>query len=181
MNEAELVAQCLAGDAKAQHELYHRFAPRMMSVCLRYAENREEAEDFLQDGFIKVFMKLSSFKFEGSLEGWMRRVLVNNMLDAMRRKNQMPGMDVLDARFNDPPSSALPTDALQAKELMNLIASLPVGYRTIFNMYVLDGFSHKEIADKLKIAESTSKSQLSRARDYLQKRIKSTGIKKIEK
>ncbi|MBK8848120.1 MAG: sigma-70 family RNA polymerase sigma factor [Bacteroidetes bacterium] len=181
MNEAELVAQCLAGEAKAQQELYNRFAPRMMSVCLRYAENREEAEDFLQDGFIKVFTKLSSFKFEGSLEGWMRRVLVNNMLDELRRKLQMPGMDVIDARFNDPPSASLPTDGIQAKELMTLIASLPAGYRTIFNMYVLDGYSHKEIAAQLKIAESTSKSQLSRAREYLQKRIKATVVSSINK
>lgn len=154
-----------------QEELYRRFSPRMYAVCLRYAGNAEEAEDILQEGFIKVFKKLDSFRSEGSFEGWMRRIFVNTAIEHFRRKRyMMPVTEREENTFEGKYLSVL--DDLAAMDIMALVQELSPGYRTVFNMYVVEGYTHKEIADMLGISEGTSKSQLSRAKVILQDMVK---------
>jgi RNA polymerase sigma-70 factor (ECF subfamily) len=165
--ESDLILGCLEGNRRMQEELYRRFSPRMYAVCLRYAGNTEEAEDILQEGFIKVFKKLDSFRSEGSFEGWMRRVFVNTAIEHFRRKRYM--MPVTEKEENTIEGKYLSVlDDLAARDIMALVQELSPGYRTVFNMYVVEGYTHKEIADMLGISEGTSKSQLSRAKVILQ-------------
>jgi len=150
-----------------QEELYRRFSPRMYAVCLRYAGNAEEAEDILQEGFIKVFKKLDSFRSEGSFEGWVRRVFVNTAIEHFRRKRYLqPVTEKEENTIAGQSISAL--DDLAEKDILALVQQLSPGYRTVFNMYVVEGYTHKEIGDMLGISEGTSKSQLSRAKVILQ-------------
>lgn len=154
-----------------QEELYQRFSPRMYAVCLRYAGNAEEAQDILQEGFIKVFNKLKSFRGEGSFEGWIRRIFVNTAIEHFRRKRYLqPVTDKEENTIEGNYLSAL--DDLAEKDILALVQQLSPGYRTVFNMYVIEGYSHKEIADMLNISEGTSKSQLSRAKVILQDMVK---------
>lgn len=157
----------MEGNRRMQEELYRRFSPRMYAVCLRYAGNAEEAEDILQEGFIKVFKKLDSFRNEGSFEGWVRRIFVNTAIEHFRRKRYlMPVTEKEENTIEGKYTSVL--DSLGAKDIMALVQELSPGYRTVFNMYVVEGYTHKEIADMLGISEGTSKSQLSRAKVILQ-------------
>lgn len=150
-----------------QEELYRRFSPRMYAVCLRYAGNAEEAEDILQEGFIKVFKKLDSFRGDGSFEGWVRRIFVNTAIEHFRRKRYLqPVTEKEENTLEGKSLSAL--DGLAEKDILALIKQLSPGYRTVFNMYVIEGYTHKEIADMMGISEGTSKSQLSRAKVILQ-------------
>jgi RNA polymerase sigma factor (sigma-70 family) len=150
-----------------QEEMYRRFSPRMYAVCLRYAGNAEEAEDILQEGFIKIFKKLDSFRGEGSFEGWVRRVFVNTAIEHFRRKRYLqPVTEKEENTIEGKSVSAL--DGLAEKDILALIKELSPGYRTVFNMYVVEGYTHKEIGDMLGISEGTSKSQLSRAKVILQ-------------
>jgi len=150
-----------------QRELYERFAPKMYGVCLRYAANAAEAEDLLQEGFIKVFSKLASFRREGSFEGWIRRIFVNTAIEHFRKKTYLqPITDKEEAVYESPHLSVL--DNLAEKDIIGLVQQLSPGYRTVFNMYVVEGFTHREIAGQLGISEGTSKSQLSRAKLILQ-------------
>lgn len=154
-----------------QEELYRRFSPRMYAVCLRYAGSSEEAEDILQEGFIKVFKKLDSFRSEGSFEGWIRRIFVNTAIEHFRRKRYL--MPVTEKEENTIEGKYLSVlDDLAARDIMALVQELSPGYRTVFNMYVVEGYTHKEIADMLGISEGTSKSQLSRAKVILQDMVK---------
>ena len=154
-----------------QEEMYRRFSPRMYAVCLRYASNAEEAEDILQEGFIKIFKKLDSFRGEGSFEGWVRRIFVNTAIEQFRRKRYLqPVTEREENTIEGKSLSAL--DGLAEKDILALIKELSPGYRTIFNMYVVEGYTHKEIADMLGISEGTSKSQLSRAKVILQEMVK---------
>lgn len=154
-----------------QEELYRRFSPRMYAVCLRYAGNTEEAEDILQEGFLKVFKKMDSFRSEGSFEGWMRRIFVNTAIEHFRRKRYL--LPVTEREENTIEGKYLSVlDDLAARDIMALVQELSPGYRTVFNMYVVEGFTHKEIADILGISEGTSKSQLSRAKVILQDMVK---------
>ncbi len=165
--ESDLIVGCLEGSRRMQEELYRRFSPRMYAVCLRYAGNTEEAEDILQEGFIKVFKKIGSYRGEGSFEGWMRRIFVNTAIEHFRRKRYlMPVTEKEENTIEGKYASAL--DELGAKDIMLLVQELSPGYRTVFNMYVVEGYTHKEIADMLGISEGTSKSQLSRAKVILQ-------------
>lgn len=169
--ESDLIYGCLNGDRRMQEELYRRFSPRMYAVCLRYAGNAEEAEDILQEGFIKVFKKLDSFRGDGSFEGWIRRIFVNTAIEHFRRKRYlMPVTEKEENTIEGKYTSVL--DELSAKDIMALIRELSPGYRTVFNMYVVEGYTHKEIADILGISEGTSKSQLSRAKVILQDMVK---------
>lgn len=166
-SETDLIEGCLKDDRRMQEELYQRFSPRMYAVCLRYAGNAEEAQDVLQDGFIKVFKKMDSFRGEGSFEGWMRRVFVNTAIEHFRRKRyMMPVTEKEENTLEGKYTSVL--DDLGAKDIMALVQELSPGYRTVFNMYVVEGYTHREIADRLGISEGTSKSQLSRAKVILQ-------------
>ena len=167
ITESDLINGCLNDDRRMQEELYRRFSPRMYAVCLRYAGNTEEAEDILQEGFVKVFKKLGSFRGEGSFEGWIRRIFVNTAIEHFRRKRYLqPVTEKEENTIEGKYLSAL--DGLAEKDILALVQQLSPGYRTVFNMYVIEGYSHKEIADMLNISEGTSKSQLSRAKVILQ-------------
>ncbi len=165
--ESDLIKGCMEGNRRMQEELYSRFSPRMYAVCLRYAGNAEEAEDILQESFIKVFKKLDSFRSEGSFEGWVRRIFVNTAIEHFRRKRYlMPVTEKEENTIEGKYVSVL--DELAEKDILALVQELSPGYRTVFNMYVVEGYTHKEIADMLGISEGTSKSQLSRAKVILQ-------------
>ena len=154
-----------------QEELYRRFSPKMYAVCLRYAGNAVEAEDILQEGFIKIFKKLSTFRSEGSFEGWIRRIFVNTSIEHFRRKNYL--QPVTEKEENTIEGKYLSVlDNLAEKDILGLIRELSPGYRTVFNLYVVEGYTHKEIGDMLGISEGTSKSQLSRAKVILQDMVK---------
>ena len=154
-----------------QEELYKRFAPKMYAVCLRYASNSEEAEDILQEGFIKIYKKLSSFRGDGSFEGWIRRIFVNTAIEHFRKRTyQQPITEQHEKTVEGKYLSVL--DSLAEKDIMELITQLSPGYRTVFNLYVVEGYTHKEIGELLGISEGTSKSQLSRAKVILQDLVK---------
>jgi len=163
MDESSLVKKCIGGSQKAQRKLFEMFAPKMLGVCLRYAKNKQQAEDVLQDAFIKVFTKLELFK-GGSLEGWIRRIVVNTSLDDLRKYKIDDKNYIL--------------EKIHAEDLLLLINNLPDGYRTVFNMFAIEGYAHKEIADELGISENTSKSQYARAKIHLQQKMKDLGIER---
>ena len=154
-----------------QEELYNRFSGKMYAVCLRYANNADDAQDLLQEGFIKVYRNLHRFRAEGSFEGWIRRVFVNSAIEHFRKKS-IELSKVSDKEENTIEDSDVPAlDQPAERDIVKLIQDLSPGYRTAFNMYVVEGYSHKEIGDLLGISEGTSKSQLARARSILQKKV----------
>lgn len=168
--ESDLIKGCLAGNIRQQEELYNRFAPKMYAVCLRYSNNADDAQDLLQEGFIKVFRNLDKFRAEGSFEGWVRRVFVNTSIEHYRRKvNLTSTSDKEEFMIEDTHWNAL--DKLAEKDIVMLIQELSPGYRTVFNLYAVEGYSHKDIAGMLGISEGTSKSQLARAKGILQKKV----------
>lgn len=168
MTDEELVKQCILNNPIAQKLLFERFNRKMMGVCLRYAGRSEEAEDMLQNGFIRIFEKIGTFKGLGSLEGWIRRIVVNEALTYLRKNKAMQmNIDIDDIKYKLPSSSHV-GESLNVKDLLNIIQQLPLGFRTVFNMYAIEGYSHKEIAEQLGISEGTSKSQYSRAKTHLQ-------------
>ena len=172
MTEDELIRGCLREEAACQKELFNRYASRMLGVCQRYARNGSDAEDILQDAFIKVFDKISQFKFEGSFEGWIRKIMVNTALKkySLRRyEKEVSGYEIKDRDESGMEPSAYAH--LTQKELMELINNLPDGYRLIFNLYIIEGYQHDEIAAMLNIQPGTSRSQLVKARNMLQKQI----------
>lgn len=172
MTEEELIRGCLREEAACQKELFNRYASRMLGVCNRYARNSDDAEDILQDAFIKVFDKIRQFKFEGSFEGWIRRIMVNTALKkySLRRyEKEVSGYEIKDRDESGMEPSAY--SHLTQKELMELINNLPDGYRLIFNLYVIEGYQHDEIAEMLHIQPGTSRSQLVKARTMLQKQL----------
>lgn len=174
LSEKELIERCLDNDQGAQRLLYSRFASKMLGVCMRYAKNRAEAEDFLQEGYIKVFAQIHTYTFSGSLEGWIRRIIVNTAINFYRASaKNVYSLDEEGVCYKNIPPDFMP-DNLSAKELLKYIQELPEGYRMVFNLYAIEGYSHKEIAEMTGISEGTSKSQLSRARLALQNKIKSS-------
>ncbi len=165
-----LVQRCIDGQPRAQRELYECFAPKMMGVCMRYAKSPARAEDMLQEGFIKVFQKLEKYQDKGSLEGWIRRIMINTAIDTLRReKHMLQQLEINEAIAEQVNESVL--DELEADFLMDRIQELPTGYRLVFNLYAIEGYSHAEIGEQLHITESTSRSQYTRARAMLKKRI----------
>lgn len=188
MNEEKLLKACLKGDRRAQKELYERFERKMFGVCLMYASEKNMAEDFLQEGFIRVFMKLDSYKAVGSLEGWIRRIIINTSLELLRKKDilrhtveidDFNDYDstkpdslysyLVDENFNDDNDGIF--NQISSEILTSTIQEMPVGFRTVFNLYVMEEYSHREIGQMLDISEGTSKSQYARARVWLQKRL----------
>lgn len=171
VSEFEIIKGCKAGKHKSQRCLYERYSKKMLGVCLRYCHSKEDAEDVLQEGFIKVFSNIDTFKEEGSFEGWIRRIMINTALNNyqsnLKRYYQADISEELEIVADNPDAFA----RLSATELLTLVQSMPLGYRMVFNMFAIEGYSHKEIGDMLDISENTSKSQLSRARVYLQKKI----------
>jgi len=170
-SESDLLNGCWQGDRKMQLELYNRFAPKMFGVCLRYASNAEEAEDILQEGFIKIFNKIRSYRSEGSFEGWIRRIFVNTAIEHLRKKTYLQPITEIEENTVEAKYLSV-LDNLAEKDIIQLIQQLSPGYRTVFNMYVVEGYTHKQIGEILGISEGTSKSQLSRAKLILQELIK---------
>ena len=169
-SESDLIAGCISGDRNMQEALYNKFSPKMYGVCLRYSGNNEDASDLLQEGFIKIFRNLSKYRGEGSFEGWIRRIFVNTSIEHFRKKVNL--YNVTEAQENtmeDKEWNVL--ESLAEKDIIRLINSLSPGYRAVFNMHVVEGYSHKEIADTLGINEGTSKSQLARAKMVLKKMV----------
>lgn len=170
--DLKLIESCIKGDRASQKVLYDRLAPRMFPVCIRYVGDRTLAEDILQDGFITLFTHLDSYKGEGSFEGWARKIFVTTALMSLRKKDALKMSDELDAVRGMKAEVTTQIQSIGYKELMGLITTLPPGFRTVFNMYAIEGYSHKEIGEMLGISETTSRTQLSRARIWLQNKIK---------
>ena len=168
----KLIESCIKGDRAAQKVLYDRLAPRMFPVCIRYVGDREQAEDILQEGFITLFTRLDTYKGDGSFEGWARKIFVTTALMELRRKDALKMSDDLETVRGMKTDTVTQLQSIGYKDLMKLITQLPPGFRTVFNMYAIEGYSHKEIGEILGISETTSRTQLSRARLWLQNRIK---------
>lgn len=170
LNDEELIAACLKEDRAAQNQLFNRFAPMMLGVCHRYVQSRMEAEDVMQDGFVKVFNNLRHFRKEASLKTWITRIMVNTAITYLRSAKKFRlESDVADVQDHELVTFQL--HRMDTEKLMDCIRQLPDGYRVILNLFAIEGYSHKEIADQLGIAESTSRSQFTRARQLLEKNI----------
>jgi len=169
-SDTELIEGCKKGHRQAQKLLYDRYSGKMYGLCCRYLKNKMEAEDVMVAAFTKIFERVNQFKNEGSFEGWIRRIMVNESLTYLRKNKSMYVETDIEAAEREPDYTKL-ENQLEADDLLKLIGELPAGYRIVFNLYAMDGYSHKEIADQLGISENTSKSQLSRARIFLQKRL----------
>ena len=169
--DKHLLDSCIKGEREAQRILYDRLAPRMFPLCIRYIGDRIMAEDILQEGFITLFAKLKDYKGDGSFEGWARRIFVTTALMSLRKKDVFKMSEELDAVRGMKADTTSQMQNIGYKELMELVMSLPPGFRTVFNMYAIEGYSHKEIAETLGITETTSRTQFSRARIWLQNKI----------
>jgi RNA polymerase sigma factor (sigma-70 family) len=170
--EISLINGCLSGDAGAQRQLYKMYAPKMLGVCRRYVKTLEEAEDILQEGFITVFTKLNQFKMEGSLEGWVRRIMVSRAIEHYRKATRFFPVVDIDGKENELVSPDDVLSAISANELLQMISELPETHRIVFNLYIMEDMDHKEIADMLNIPIGTSKSTLFYARIMLREKIK---------
>lgn len=176
----EIIKGCLSGNRRDQELLYRRHAAKLYAVCLQYSGNDDEARDILQEGFIKIFQNLHNYKHEGSFEGWMRRITVNIALEKFRSKHNLFRVDDIDL-IPEPESGPDNEDysGLEANDLLQIIRELPSKYRMVFNLFAIEGYTHKEISKMVNISEGTSKSNLSRARVILQRRVGSyTGLKR---
>ncbi len=168
MTEELMLAGSIRNNASAQEELYNRFSPRMLGVCYRFAKNREDAEDMLQEGFIKVFTQLHQYRNEGALEGWIRRIMVHTCINILKKNKKFTdSVDLIHAKSIYINQDMIPS-IMQAKQVVECIRILPMGYRTVLNLYAIEGYSHKEIGNLLDIEESTSRSQYTRAKAMLE-------------
>lgn len=171
--DQHLIDSCKKGDRASQKVLYDSLAPKMFSICIRYIGDRTAAQDVLQDGFVTLFSKLDSFKGEGSFEGWARRIFVTTALMELRKKDALKMSEELEVVRGVKAETVGQVENISYRELMSLVTSLPPGFRTVFNLYAIEGYSHKEISQMLEITETTSRTQLRRARLWLQDKIKS--------
>jgi RNA polymerase sigma-70 factor (ECF subfamily) len=168
---ANIIKASIKGDGKSQKQLYQMFASRLFGLCLRYASNEDEAKDLLQEGFIKIFENLKQYKHKGSFEGWMRRIMINTAMENFRKSSHFllydneAKMESVQVKYEHV------IEELSKKDLLKMIQSLTPQYRTVFNLYAIEGYTHQEIAERLNISEGTSKSNLSRAREMLKKKI----------
>jgi len=168
MTEQAILAGCLKNDPVAQRELYSRYSPKMLSVCYRFAQSREDAEDMLQEGFIKVFTQIQTFQNKGAFEGWIRRIIVHTCINFLKKyKKFSENIDLAYAGFLQVKEETMPS-IMQAKQVVECIRLLPIGYKTVLNLYAIEGYNHKEIAEMLDIEESTSRSQYTRAKAMLE-------------
>lgn len=168
MTEELMIQGCLDNLSSAQEALYERFSPRMLGVCYRFAKSKEDAEDMLQEGFIKVYGQIAQFKNIGSLEGWIRKIMVHTCINILKKNKKFSdSVDLMHAAKVTMNNESIPS-LMQAKQVVECIRMLPIGYRTVLNLYAIEGFSHKEISDILEIQESTSRSQYTRARSMLE-------------
>lgn len=168
MTEEAILKGCLQNEPAAQRELYNRYSPKMLSVCYRFAHNREDAEDMLQEGFIKVFSQMHTFGNRGAFEGWIRRIIVHTCINILKKNKKFnESVDIIHATAIQVREESVPS-IVQAKQIVECIRMLPVGYRTVLNLYAIEGYSHREIGEMLDIEESTSRSQYTRAKAMLE-------------
>jgi RNA polymerase sigma factor (sigma-70 family) len=167
----KIIAGCKKGDGRSQEELYRILAPSMYGLCLKYAGNKDDAKDIMQDGFIKVFQKIDQYRFQGSFEGWVKRIMINTALEKLRSVVDTYPLDDKVHIMEDNKTTTI-LETLSAEELLSLVQQLSPQYRMVFNLHVIEGYNHKEISEMMGIAEGTSKSNLSRARIILQEKIK---------
>ena len=168
MSLKKLIQRCAKNDRKAQAEVYQLFSGKLFALCLKYSKNYAEAQDNLQDGFITIFNKIGQYNFKGSFEGWMKRIVINTALQKYRTKSML---SLVTEEIPDEITVEIDEETISLDFLLSIIQQLPNRYRMVFNLYVLDGYSHKEIAKKLTITEGTSKSNLSRARLILREKL----------
>ncbi len=179
MSIEQLINGCKENDTKAQEQLYRLFAPKLFSVCLKYSRNYTEAQDHLQEGFLLIFKKIHLYSFKGSLEGWLKRVVINYILQQYRKESFL---NIVDENIAEDVEIEIDSEEISREFLIQIIQELPDRYRLVFNLYVFDNYSHQEIAEQLKISVGTSKSNLSRAKQILKEKIESrTGSKKMPK
>ena len=168
MTEEAILKGCLQNDPTAQRELYNRYSPKMLSVCYRFAHNREDAEDMLQEGFIKIFSQMHTFGNRGAFEGWVRRIIVHTCINILKKNKKFnESVDIIHATGAMVREESVPS-IVQAKQIVECIRMLPIGYRTVLNLYAIEGYSHREIGMMLDIEESTSRSQYTRAKAMLE-------------
>jgi len=167
-----LIEECRKGRRPAQRAIYEALSSKMFAVCIRYMGDRQSAEDVLQDGFVTLFSKIGTYSGEGSFEGWARKIFVNTALMSLRKADILKKAEDTDAAYDLGSNEVSALQSLEYQELLKLISELPPGFRTVFNMYVIENYSHKEIAEALGISEGTSRSQLQRARMMLQSKIR---------
>src|SRR6195256_662617 len=168
MTEEAILKGCLNNEASAQRELYNRYSSKMLAVCYRYAHNREDAEDMLQEGFIKVFSQMHTFENRGAFDGWVRRIIVHTCINILKKNKKFnESVDIIHATGIQVREESVPS-IIQAKQVVECIRLLPIGYRTVLNLYAIEGYSHREISDMLDIEESTSRSQYTRAKAMLE-------------
>lgn len=168
MTEDIILTGCINNEAPAQRELYNKYGSKMLSVCYRYSHNREDAEDMLQEGFIRIFSQIHTFQNKGALEGWIRRVIVHTCINILKKNKKFnESVDIIHASGVQVREDSVPS-IIQAKQVVDCIRMLPIGYRTVLNLYAIEGYNHKEIAVMLDIEESTSRSQYTRARVMLE-------------
>ena len=168
MTEEAILSGCLQNDSGAQRELYTRYSPKMLSVCYRFAHNREDAEDMLQEGFIKVYSQVHTFQNKGAFEGWIRRIMVHTCINHLKKNKKFnESVDIIHATGVQVREESVPS-IVQAKQIVECIRLLPLGYRTVLNLYAIEGYSHKEISVMLDVEESTSRSQYTRAKQMLE-------------
>jgi len=179
MSLEELIAKCKRKDIKAQSQIYQLYSGKLFALCLKYSRNFQEAQDNLQNGFITIFDKVEQYNFKGSFEGWLKRIIINTALQTYREKNVL---NLITEEIPEEVEIEIDEEQVSLDFLLKLIQELPNRYRLVFNLYVLDGYSHKEVANMLNISEGTSKSNLSRARVILRDKIESnqSQIKKNE-
>ena len=168
MTEEAILKGCLNKDTIAQRELYNRYSPKMLAVCYRFAHNREDAEDMLQEGFIKVFLQIHTFENRGAFGGWIRRIVVHTCINILKKNKKFnESVDIIHATGVQVREDSVPA-IIQAKRVVECIRLLPIGYRTVLNLYAVEGYSHREISNMLDIEESTSRSQYTRAKAMLE-------------
>jgi len=168
MTEEAILKGCLQNEPAAQRELYNRYSPKMLSVCYCFAHNREDAEDMLQEGFIKVFSQMHTFGSRGAFEGWIRRIIVHTCINVLKKNKKFnESVDIIHATAVQVREETVPS-IVQAKQIVECIRMLPIGYRTVLNLYAIEGYSHREIGEMLDIEESTSRSQYTRAKAMLE-------------
>jgi RNA polymerase sigma-70 factor (ECF subfamily) len=168
MTEQSIIAGCTNNDAASQRELYNKYSPKMLSVSYRFAQNREDAEDILQEAFIKIFSQIHTFQNKGAFEGWIRRIVVHTCINFLKKNKKFSeNVDIANATTVFVKEETMPS-IMQAKQVVECIKILPIGYRTVLNLYAIEGFSHKEISNMLDIEESTSRSQYTRAKAMLE-------------
>lgn len=167
MSEELIIEGCIDNNTLAQRELYNRYSPKMLSVCYRFGQSREDAEDMLQEGFIKIFSQIHTFQNKGAFEGWIRRIIVHTCINILKKNKKFNESVDLEQAYHAGNKESVPS-LIQAKQVIECIRLLPTGYRTVLNLYAIEGYNHREIADMLEIEESTSRSQYTRAKAMLE-------------